>query len=49
MPDADVEKLDWIKRAKVEAWKEESGSSPRSAQASFLKLLATIAPGWMTQ
>ena len=49
MPDGDVEKLDWIKKAKVKAWKEQSGCSPASAQASFLKLLATIAPGWMAE
>lgn len=43
---ADVDKLDWIKKAKVQAWKEQSGSSTRSAQARFLELLEIIAPGW---
>lgn len=47
VPQADVDKLDWIKKAKVQAWKAQRGISTRSAQAQFLKLLQTIAPDWV--
>ena len=46
MSDADVEKLDWIKKTKLTAWRAQSGISPRMAQTRFLKLLASIAPDW---
>jgi acyl-CoA-binding protein len=40
------EEVDWIKKAKTAAWRQQKGRDQRTAKETFLVLLRRVGPEW---
>ena len=40
------EEVDWIKKAKTAAWRQQKGRDQRTAKETFLLLLRRVGPEW---